>query len=74
MNDKSRLNNFIKSLDEPVDSDYDSLMVTTIFYIEKELGCYIDGTYPFTKFWQQWLELKKHYEREKAEYDKMNRK
>ncbi len=54
--------------------DYEEGLVTNIFYVEKELGVYIDDDYPATKLFVQIEELKKHYDKEKKEYDKANRR
>ena len=45
-------------------------MATNMFYIEKELGVYIDDDYPLTKFNSQLRELSEHNKQEKAEMDK----
>jgi len=42
--------------------------------VEKELGVYITEQYPLLKFFNQMEELKEHYEREKAEYDRIKRR
>jgi len=54
--------------------DYEKNLVTNIFYLEKEVGVYIDDDYPFTKMWVQIEELQEHFKREKKEYDKAKRR
>lgn len=54
--------------------DYESAMATNMFYVEKELGVYIDDDYPLIKFNSQLRELITHAEKEKAEHKKANRR
>ena len=42
---------------------------TAIFYVERELGVYIDENYPLLKFFSQLEEMKEHYRREKEATD-----
>ena len=46
-------------------------MVTWIFYLEKELGVFIDENYPLMKFYIQIDELQAHWEREKEDSDRL---
>ena len=62
---------FAKDLQRTTDfGEIDKNFATSIFYVEKELGAFIDENYPLMKFFSQLEELKEHYEREKREYDK----
>jgi len=54
--------------------DYESAMATNMFYVEKELGVYIDDDYPLVKLNSQLRELNEYSKREKAEMDKAKRK
>jgi len=71
---EKRLELFAKDLmGESRPDDVDKSFATAIFYVERELGTFVDEAYPLMKFFSQLEELKEHYEKEKAEYDKVKR-
>jgi len=53
---------------------FESVMATNMFYVEKELGVYIDDDYPLVKLNSQLRELVKHNELEKREHEKNKRR
>lgn len=62
----------MKDLNKTTDVDeIDKSFATAVFYVEKELGAFIDDKYPLMKFFIQLEELKAHYEKEKEEYDRI---
>ena len=51
--------------------DIDADIATNIFYVEKELGAYIDDNYPLAKLNYQIEALQEHMKREQEETNKM---
>ena len=39
---------------------------TSIFYVEKETGAFVDENYPLMKFFSQVEEIQEHYKRQEA--------
>lgn len=74
MSKQQRLALFVKDLEKSTNvDDVEKSFATSIFYVERELGAFIDEKYPLMKFFSQLEELNEHYEREKREYDQVKR-
>ena len=43
--------------------DFDNEIATTIFLVEREIGCLIDENYPLMKYFSQVEEITKFYEK-----------